>query len=235
MRLPIRTLGLVAGAFLMGSALAPVAAQQNQSGIDGQVAVRSDGSVYLIAGGQRRWVATVVISDEEIDRYPEGEPIFVGLQPMGSSQTARTGASTSSGGSSSSSNSRDDRNDRNSNNRNDRNSSNRSEESEDLDPDLPIEVDISAKDGNDTEFERGESFTVEVKTKADAVCDLIAKFPDSDDVPEDSKSADNRGRCKYTIEVPKKAGTGEGRLVGTVRDGGRINRQEITFEVVKSK
>ena len=86
MKLPIRTLGLAAAALLIGSALAPVSAQQQQSGVDGQVALRSDGALYLILNGQRRWVSTVPATDEEINRLPEGEPIYAGLAPQGSSQ-----------------------------------------------------------------------------------------------------------------------------------------------------
>ena len=88
-RLPKRFIGVyafVAGGLLLIVALAPVAAQQT-SGIDGQVAVRSDGAVYLIANGQRRWVATVAITDEELNAYPEAEPIYTGLAPMGSPAT----------------------------------------------------------------------------------------------------------------------------------------------------
>jgi hypothetical protein len=70
---------LIAG-ILIGAALTPVLAQQ-MSGTDGQVAVRSDYAVYLLTGGQRRWVATVAITDQEINAYPEGEPIFSGLAP----------------------------------------------------------------------------------------------------------------------------------------------------------
>jgi hypothetical protein len=88
MKLPIRTLGLAVAALLLGSALAPVSAQQQQSGVDGQVAVRSDGALYLIINGQRRWVATVVASDEEINAIPEGEPLYSGLAPVGSSTSA---------------------------------------------------------------------------------------------------------------------------------------------------
>ena len=85
MKLPIRTLGLAAAALLIGSALAPVSAQQQQSGVDGQVALRSDGALYLITNGQRRWISTVAATDEEINALPEGEPIYAGLAPQGSS------------------------------------------------------------------------------------------------------------------------------------------------------
>jgi hypothetical protein len=72
---------LVAGV-VIGLLLAPASAQQVMSGIDGQVAVRSDYAVYLISNGQRRWIATVLITDEEINAYPEAEPIFSGVTPL---------------------------------------------------------------------------------------------------------------------------------------------------------
>src|SRR3954471_18936835 len=65
-RLPIVQLALVAVSLLAGYALAPVAAQ-TAAQLEGQVTVRTDGAVYLIAGGQRHWVATVVISDDELN------------------------------------------------------------------------------------------------------------------------------------------------------------------------
>ncbi len=82
MKVPIRAGAFLAGGFLLGSMLGPVAAQQ-MAPADGQVAVRSDGAVYLITSGVRRWVATVVITDAELNAIPEGEPIYVGLLPMG--------------------------------------------------------------------------------------------------------------------------------------------------------
>lgn len=89
-RLPIVSLALVAGSLLLGFALAPVDAQQVLS--NGQVTVRSDGAVYLIENNVRRWVATVVISDEELNAYPEAQPIYTGLVPFGSA-SAGTAAS----------------------------------------------------------------------------------------------------------------------------------------------
>jgi hypothetical protein len=82
MKVPIRAGAFLAGGYLLGSLLGPVAAQQ-AAPPDGQVAVRSDGAVYLITSGVRRWVATVVITDAELNAIPEGEPIYVGLLPMG--------------------------------------------------------------------------------------------------------------------------------------------------------
>src|SRR5215212_10190847 len=86
MKLPIRTLGLMASALLIGSALSTAAAQGQQSGADGQVALRSDGALYLILNGQRRWIATVPLADSDINAIPEGDPIMVGLAPLGSAE-----------------------------------------------------------------------------------------------------------------------------------------------------
>jgi hypothetical protein len=90
-RLPIASLAVVIGCFLVGLSLSPVDAQSVLT--NGKVTVRSDGAVYLIANGMRRWVATVVISDEELNAYPEAEPIYLGLAPYGSS-TGTTGSTT---------------------------------------------------------------------------------------------------------------------------------------------
>ncbi len=230
MKLPIRTLGLVAGAFLMGSALAPVSAQQNQSGADGQVAVRSDGAVYLISNGQRRWVATVVISDEDIDRYPEGEPIYVGLAPMGSSTQASTGSGSSgSGASSTGTRTTGSSGSGSSGSGSNSNRQPTATPTDDLDDDLPVKVDIDGPD----KFESGDSFAVVVTTKPDALCELVATFPGGKEISEDSKEADNRGKCRYTIEIPKNAKKGEGTLIGTVRDGGKVNKAEVTFSVTE--
>jgi hypothetical protein len=81
-RLPIVQVSLVAVSVMIGLALAPVAAQST-AGLEGQVAVRSDGAVYLITNNVRRWVATVVISDDELNAYPEAEPIYTALAPFG--------------------------------------------------------------------------------------------------------------------------------------------------------
>jgi len=236
MKLPIRSLGLLAAGLLVGSALAPVAAQQQQSGVDGQVAVRSDGAVYLITGGQRRWVATVQISDDEINAYPEGDPIFVGLAPLGSTTAAAPAPSNTS--------------------------SRRGGEQNPAagaspapaapaaaaapaqpasppagpaapDPgasaDIPIEVDI---DGT-PKFSQDETFSVEIKTVKDAVCELAVKWPDEKEDNEDSKTADNRGRCKFNIQVPENMKEGTGRVKGWARVGGKYNRMDVDFEVKK--
>src|SRR5918998_3923801 len=91
MKLPTRSFAFLVGGLMLGTALAPVGAQQIAPA-DGQVAVRSDGAVYLIINAQRRWVPTVQITDEELNAYPEGDPIYAGLSPMGSQTTSTTAA-----------------------------------------------------------------------------------------------------------------------------------------------
>src|SRR4051812_31204502 len=81
-KLPIIAYACLIAGVVIGLVLAPASAQQMMSGIDGQVAVRSDYAVYLISNGQRRWIATVMITDEEINAYPESEPIFSGVTPL---------------------------------------------------------------------------------------------------------------------------------------------------------
>src|SRR5688500_6134634 len=70
LKLPVVAGACLIAGILLGTALTPVLAQR-MSGPDGQVAVRSDYAVYLITGGQRRWVATVMITDQEINAIPE--------------------------------------------------------------------------------------------------------------------------------------------------------------------
>jgi hypothetical protein len=78
----------VIGCLLIGLSLDPVGAQSLLT--NGAVTVRSDGAVYLISNGVRRWVATVVITDEELNAYPEAEPIYSGLAPFGSASAGTT-------------------------------------------------------------------------------------------------------------------------------------------------
>jgi hypothetical protein len=96
-KLPIASIAIVVGCLFIGLSLSPVDAQSALT--NGQVTVRSDGAVYLIANGMRRWVATVVITDEELNAYPEAEPIYAGLVPFGtaSAGTASTGTTTKPG------------------------------------------------------------------------------------------------------------------------------------------
>jgi hypothetical protein len=230
MKLPIRTLGLAAVALLIGSALAPASAQQQQSGVDGQVALRSDGALYLISNGQRRWISTVAATDEEINALQEGDPIFAGLAPQGSSQASSGAAKPSTNTSSASSKpapskttskptSGDDDDD------DDSSSSN----GEDLDSSVPITVDI----GGSENLKRGDKRVVEIKTSRNVTCELKVKMPGGDDIQEDSKNADSSGRCKYNIEIPSGAKDGNGEVVGTVREGGKVNRSTIKIKIQK--
>lgn len=96
-RLPIASIAVVVGSLLVGLSMGPVGAQSALT--NGSVTVRSDGAVYLISNGMRRWVATVQITDEELNAYPEAEPIYSGLAPFGSAgASASTGTTTSKAG-----------------------------------------------------------------------------------------------------------------------------------------
>jgi len=97
-KLPIASIAVVLGSLVIGLSLSPVGAQSQLT--NGQVTVRSDGAVYLISNNQRRWVATVQITDEEINAYPEAEPIYAGLVPFGSASagTASTGSTATKSG-----------------------------------------------------------------------------------------------------------------------------------------
>lgn len=80
MRILAKSASLLAGGFLIGNVVASAAAQQ-LAPPDNQVAVRSDGAVYLISNGVRRWIATVALTDQELNAIPEGDPISSGLAP----------------------------------------------------------------------------------------------------------------------------------------------------------
>jgi hypothetical protein len=235
MKLPIRTLGLAAAALLLGSALAPAAAQQTQSGVDGQVALRSDGALFLILNGQRRWISTVVATDAEINAIPEGDPVLTGLAPAGSAQAAAkpsSGATQGSGSGSSGSGSSGTQASAKptpkptsapSNNDND-------DDGGELSSDIPVSIDL---DG-DTRIKRGNEREVTVNTRKDATCELKVRLPDDDDeIEEDSKNADSRGRCRYTIEIPEDAKDGDATIVATVREGGKMNRAELGIRIAK--
>ena len=237
----IATHALLAGGLLIGVALAPVAAQQTAP-IDGQVAVRSDGAIYLITNGQRRWVATVAITDEELNAYPEAEPIYTGLAPIGA--PAATGsqsttvspvtaaspepvsvpvpaavASPASAGLTST------------------NGAIAPAEVatptgavSELDPTIPIEVDV---DGT-PKFEAGEVVTVNLKTRAGLACELAVKWPNGTEVDQQRMTADAQGRCHYTIDIPAGTTVGTAVLKGIVREGTRMSRQSVEFEIIPS-
>jgi len=240
MKLPIRLLGLIAAGLLVGTALAPVAAQQ-MSGVDGQVALRSDGALYLILNGQRRWIATVPLSDDDLNAIPDGDPITVGLAPPGTTASAppssssapkpSAGASPQAGSSSGSSGSSG--------------SSSGSSSSATATPtkgpaatatpdagvsaDIPIELDID--DSSNNTFQGGDKIAVEIKTTKDFVCELSIKWPNDQEDNEDSKTADSRGRCKFNVDVPENMTEGSGKLKGWARSGGKYNRIDLDFTI----
>ncbi len=251
MKLPSRSLALLVGGLMIGTALAPVGAQQ-LAPAEGQVAVRSDGAVYVILNGQRRWVATVQITDEELNAYPEGEPIYAGLAPAGSGSAASTSAAatpttvravgspvagssptplsstttspstgsatpTTAAGSASTTGAATGPTA----------VSTPTGAISEIDPLVPIEVDI---DGT-PRFEVGERIIVNVKTKNGAACELAVKWPNGTEVDQQATTPDSRGRCRYSIEIPSTMTVGTGVLKGITREGGRVSRQDVEFEI----
>jgi hypothetical protein len=238
MKLPIRLLGLVAAGLLIGTALAPVAAQQQQSGVDGQVAVRSDGAAYLISGGVRRWIAAVPISDDDLNAYPEGDPIYVGLGPPGAAGSTTASApsspsssatsakpatpapasspqpSTSSGSSSSSSS-----------------SSAQPTATPDSGASTNIPIEVNILDSDSKTFQAGDKISIDLKTTKDNVCELSVKWPDDTEDNEDSTTADSRGRCHFNVEVPDNMKDGPGKVKGWSRTGGQYNRADVDIQI----
>ena len=49
-----------------------------------------------------------------------------------------------------------------------------------------------------------------------------------------SQAADSQGRCHYEIDVPATATVGTGVLKGIAREGGRMSRQNVEFEIIPS-
>jgi hypothetical protein len=228
MKLPIQTLGLMAAGLLIGTALSPVAAQSPQSSADGQVALRSDGAVYLLQNGQRRWIATVPLADTDINALPEGEPIMTGLALAGSAEAqakpstaasppaaakpAEAAKPAAAAGPTQAPTAKPT-----------------ADTGEQLSPEISIQVDL---DGSTT-ITQGDERNVEIKTKKDTTCELFLRLSDGKEQAEDSKNADSAGRCKYTIEIPENAPEGNATIVGTVREGGKMNRQELPINVKK--
>jgi hypothetical protein len=225
MKLPIRTLGLAAAALLIGSALAPASAQQQQSGVDGQVALRSDGALYLITSGQRRWISSVAATDEEINALQEGEPIYAGLAPQGSTQASAAPTKPSTGSTASKTASKTTKPSTSGDDDDDDDG-----DDAELSEDIPITVDV---DGDVNKIKRDSTFAVEITTGRNAICDLRVQIPGDDDIVEDSKNPDSRGRCRYTVDVPSDAKSGSGKVIGSAREGGKMNRQEIPIRIVK--
>lgn len=234
MKLPIQTLGLMAAGLLIGTALSPVAAQSQQASADGQVALRSDGALYLIQNGQRRWIATAIMEDSAINAIPEGEPIMAGLALAGSAEAqAKPGTAAAPPAASQPAASQP--------------AAQKpaaaapaaatqppapkptADTGEQLSPELLIQIDL---DGSTT-ITQGDERKVEIKAKKDVTCELLLRLSDGKEQTEDSKNANSDGKCSYTIEIPGDAPEGNATLVGTVREGGKMNRQELPINVKK--
>ena len=78
----------VAG-LIVGGLVVPVAAQSDPA--ENQLAIRSDGFIFLIRSGQRHLVSPVALTDEVINGYPEGEPFLSGLVPVEAISAAPAG------------------------------------------------------------------------------------------------------------------------------------------------
>jgi hypothetical protein len=76
--------------------------------------------------------------------------------------------------------------------------------------------------------------TVNLKSKAGVACELAVKWPDGTEVDQQSMVADSQGRCHYEIDVPLAAKVGTATLKGIAREGGRMSRQNVEFEVIPS-
>ena len=76
--------------------------------------------------------------------------------------------------------------------------------------------------------------TVNVKTKAGVTCELAVKWPDGTEVDQKSMVADSQGRCQYEIDVPTIRDGRHRDLKGIAREGGRMSRQNVEFEVIPS-
>jgi hypothetical protein len=245
MKLSVTSRAFLAGGLLIGGAIASVGAQALGPG-SGQVVLRSDNAVYLIANGQRRWVATVAITDDELNAYPEAEPIYTGLTPLGSQPTTASapaptnpqaanppttssGAATSpSTGTTASTGTSPSTGTTTSTGTSASTGTTPTGATGQADPELPIEVDIAGT----PKFEPNERIVLDVKTKTGAACELAVKWPNGTEVNQDKKTADSRGRCHYSIQISASATAGTGSLKGIVRDGGRESRQDVEFEII---
>jgi hypothetical protein len=222
MKLSPRSFALLAAGFLLGSLLAPVAAQQ-VAPRDGQVAVRSDGAVYVISNGQKRWVATIIITDDELNAIPEAEPIYTGLAPMGSSGSSSSSAATpkpteqpkatptSTPQPSSSSSSSDD-------NDNDSSSGNLLIEE--------VTYDEDVKQGEDWHI------SAVVNREKKGRCELKIEYNDNEEQDDiDDETPDSDGVCEFTVDVPRDAATGNATWTLTVTDGDDETEDSDRFEV----
>jgi hypothetical protein len=249
-KLPIVACSCLVAGIVIGLVLAPASAQP-MSPVDGQVAVRSDHAVYLIANGQRRWIATVLITDDEINAYPEGEPIYSGLAPLpagapassaaapptqpspvaplASPQAAPAAPAPSSPAPSGAAPAPPGSAPQGSASQAPVAYPTPNGATGEIDPLVPLEVDIDGE----AIFEPGERIAVALKTKTGASCELTVRWPDGTETPQPPQAADVRGRCSYSMSVPSNAPNGLGQIKGSAREGGRASNQTVEFEVMK--
>jgi hypothetical protein len=216
MKSSLRSLACLGFGLALGSLLAPAAAQQIAPP-DGQVAVRSDRAVYLIANGVRRWVATVVITDAELNAIPEGEPIYGGLTPAGArtpaigtpsplatttatprtttTPTATSGATSTQGRASG---------------------------------DLPLEFEPIQP------VRQGQKVLIAVTTREDVVCELAIVYPNGKEDTEADEESGSGGRCEWEFTVSTNGGTGPATVTVTVRDGDRTGSRDARFEITRA-
>jgi hypothetical protein len=217
MKFRARTVALLAAGMLLGMLLAPVAAQQTP-GRSGQIAVRSDGAVYLVMNDQRRWVSTVIISDDELNAIPEAEPIYAGLVPGDSGLAPRASSPSSSSSSS---------DDRRTPTPTRTGSSSSSSSSGSSSGGVAIDQIQYDKD-----VRAGGLWTVVaiVSQRGAGNCELEIRWAD-DEEAEEAKVPNNDFECEFNVDVPSNVELGDARFTLTYRDGDKKAEERGTFKV----
>lgn len=218
----LRHLGFLVAGFLLGHSLVPVAAQ-SQSQSDPQFVVRSDGAAYMVTGGQRRWIATVVMSDDEINAIPEGEPIYAGLSLGGSSKSSEASFKTDS---------KDSKDKKDSKSSSQSSTTDDDDDEEEDDDGSSGDLGIKFEEAPDS-AKRGESFDVVIKTKKNASCEFKVRFANGEEDEYEDVEADKNGECAYEVEIDDDAKEGDARLIVKVRDGGKKDEAQHKFKVKK--
>jgi hypothetical protein len=224
MKTLVRSVALVVCGVVLGTLFVPAAAQQGAT--DGQIAVRSDGAVYLILNGQRRWVPSLVIDDATLDAIPEAEPIYAGLMPIGSggSSPPRITGSPSSTGPSGSSGSSSNRGSSATPTRTP--TSGRSSSQATATPGASGST-ASSSGAVEASLEpipdrrNGEELKVTSHTnlRRRGSCELRVIYPNGDSQSEDAKVPDSKGECEWKTTV-KTSSTGKAKAEVTIREGG---------------
>ena len=84
-------------------------------------------------------------------------------------------------------------------------------------------------------LEQGEERRVDLKTRKDATCELTIRLSNGKEFSEDSKNADTQGKCRFNIQIPDDAPEGAAFMIGAAREGGKVNKTELEFEIIKKK